>query len=323
MVRESKRPLRLFYCYAREDKALRDELDIYLKSLKRQNLVTSWYDGEIGPGTEWEKEIDTQLRNADIILLLVTPHFMASDYCYDTEMKRALERHQAGTVRVIPIILRRTFLNNAPFRSLQILPTDAKPVTQWSDRDEAFWDITVGIHKAILDLHPLLKTKQERFNEGHALYDIIALPTVSQESVQTLDLPHGIYADRQAITHQLILQLVEENTQLVQDVCDQEVVRFGVKDWDVPVLKAGVKWPPSGRILLFSVQITRRKRVSRFSNFNWDSVGDQREQIHARSSSVWLYPTSLHLLQIIIERCHFGGYDCIDAHFLHHNPITK
>src|SRR6266487_1009742 len=172
MVRESKRPLRLFYCYAREDKALRDELDIYLKSLKRQNLVTSWYDGEIGPGTEWEKEIDTQLRNADIILLLVTPHFMASDYCYDTEMKRALERHQAGTVRVIPIILRRTFLNNAPFRSLQILPTDAKPVTQWSDRDEAFWDITVGIHKAILDLRLLLKTKQEWINEGSALYDL-------------------------------------------------------------------------------------------------------------------------------------------------------
>jgi TIR domain len=119
MTTGSKKPLKLFYCYAREDRALRDELDVHLSSLKRQKLVTSWYDGEIGPGTEWEEEIDTRLRSADIILLLVTPHFIASDYCYGTEMKHALERHRAGTVRVIPILLRRTFLNNAPFRSLQ------------------------------------------------------------------------------------------------------------------------------------------------------------------------------------------------------------
>jgi TIR domain len=81
MTTGSKKPLKLFYCYAREDRALRDELDVHLSSLKRQNLVMSWYDGEIGPGTDWEKEIDNQLRNADIILLLVTPYFMHSNYC--------------------------------------------------------------------------------------------------------------------------------------------------------------------------------------------------------------------------------------------------
>src|SRR6266516_7737793 len=183
MTTASKRPLKLFYCYAREDKALRDELDIHLSSLKRQNLVTSWYDGEIGPGTEWEKEIDTHLRNADIILLLVTPHFLASDYCYDTEMKHALERHQTGKVRVIPIILRHTFWQDAPFHSLQILPTDAKPVTQWSDRDEAFWDITKGIHKAILDLRVLFKTKQEWFDEGTALSNL----TRDEEAIAAFD----------------------------------------------------------------------------------------------------------------------------------------
>ncbi len=156
MTTESQKPLKLFYCYAREDKALRNELDVHLSSLKRQNLLTSWYDGELSPGSEWEKEIDTQLSAAHIILLLVTPHFMASNYCYGIEMKRALERHKAGTARVIPIILRRTFWEGAPFSKLQVLPTDAKPVTQWQDRDEAFWDITVGIHKAVKELHVLL-----------------------------------------------------------------------------------------------------------------------------------------------------------------------
>lgn len=167
MTTETKKLLKLFYCYAREDKALRDELDVHLSSLKRQNIVSSWYDGAINAGSHWEKEIDTHLREAHIILLLITPHFMASDYCYSVEMQRALQRDKDGTARVIPIILRRTFWEGAPFSHLQFLPTDAKPVTQWADRDEAFWDITVSIHKTITDLHILLKTAQEWFKEGY------------------------------------------------------------------------------------------------------------------------------------------------------------
>src|SRR5450755_1633152 len=108
MTTKPKKTLKLFYCYARADKALRDELDIHLSNLKRQHGVTSWYDGEISPGREWEKEIDTQLRSAHLILLLITPNFMASDYCYSIEMQRALDRHQKGVAHIIPIILRRT-----------------------------------------------------------------------------------------------------------------------------------------------------------------------------------------------------------------------
>jgi tetratricopeptide (TPR) repeat protein len=172
MTTDVQKPLKLFYCYAREDKALRNELDIHLSSLKRQNIVTSWYDGEINAGGDWEKEIDTHLRAAHLILLLITPHFMASDYCYSVEMQRALQRDKDGTARVIPIILRRTFWDGAPFSHLQFLPTDAKPVTQWSDRDEAFWDITVGIHKTVTELRSLLKTPREWVDEGIALRNL-------------------------------------------------------------------------------------------------------------------------------------------------------
>jgi tetratricopeptide (TPR) repeat protein len=172
MTTGSKKPLNLFYCYARVDKAFRDALDSHLSPLKYQNQIISWSDREISPGTDWAKEIDTHLNTAHIILLLVSADFMASNYCYGVEMKRALERHHAGTARVIPIILRRTFWEEAPFSTLQVLPTDAKPVTHWQDRDEAFWDITVGIRKAILNLRILLKTKQEWTSEGIALNDL-------------------------------------------------------------------------------------------------------------------------------------------------------
>lgn len=118
MVAVPSKKFRLFYCYAREDKAFRDELDRHLSLLKRQMQITSWSDREIGVGKEWEKEIDAQLNAADIIILLISLHFMASEYCYGIEMQRALARHKAGTARVLPVIIRRVYWEDAPFSKL-------------------------------------------------------------------------------------------------------------------------------------------------------------------------------------------------------------
>src|SRR5205807_851716 len=106
-------------------------------------------------GQEWAKEIDTNLNEADIILLLVSPDFIHSDYCYSIEMTRALERHENGTARVIPIILRPCDYIGAPFSKLQALPTDAVPITdrKWRNRDEAFFNVVQGIRKIVGELH--------------------------------------------------------------------------------------------------------------------------------------------------------------------------
>ena len=123
-------------------------------------------------GEEWEQAIDTHPNSAHLILLLISSDFMASDYCYGVEMKRALERHQAGICRVVPILLRPTFWEDAPFSSLQLLPSDARPITRWPDRDEAFQDITTEINRTIKDLLNSLKTKQDWMKVGHALYGL-------------------------------------------------------------------------------------------------------------------------------------------------------
>src|SRR5260221_210168 len=168
MTAEPTKTLKLFYCYAREDKALREELERHLASLKRQQHITTWYDREILPGAAWEKEIDTHLNAAHIILLIVSPDFMDSDYCYGIEMKRALERHEAGTARVIPIIVRPVDWVEAPFSHLQVLPTDAQPITLWSDRDHAFTDIARHIRTAVKDMQTSLMV-QELLEEGTSL----------------------------------------------------------------------------------------------------------------------------------------------------------
>ncbi len=145
-------PTEVFYSYSHKDEDLHDELEKHLSILRRQGVITGWHDRKITAGTEWAGEIEEHLNTAKVILLLISADFLASDYCYDLEMRRAMERHENGEAQVIPVILRKVDWRGAPFGKLQALPTDAKPVTSWSNRDEAFTSIAEGIRKAIEDL---------------------------------------------------------------------------------------------------------------------------------------------------------------------------
>lgn len=142
----------VFTSYAHKDQDLLEELKKQLFPLKRLGIIQQWYDREIKAGTEWQGQIDANLDSAQLILLLISPDFMASDYCYDVEAKRALQRHEAGDARVIPVILRPVMWSNTPFSKLQGLPRDAKPVTTWDNRDSALLNVVEGIQDAIESL---------------------------------------------------------------------------------------------------------------------------------------------------------------------------
>jgi TIR domain len=145
----SKQAVEIFFSYAHEDEALRDELAKHLKLLERQGIIKAWHDLNITAGEEWKTAINTNLESAEIILLLISADFLASDYCYDIEMKTALERHKCNQARVIPIILRPVDWHHAPFGKLTALPTDGKSITTWPNQDEAFTNIVKGLRKAI------------------------------------------------------------------------------------------------------------------------------------------------------------------------------
>jgi TIR domain/CHAT domain len=145
-------PIDIFISYSHKDDDLREELVIQLSNLKRQGKINAWHDRAIEAGEEWETQIKSNLESAQIILLLISPPFMASDYCYDIEMERAIARHNEGTARVIPILLRPCDWKDSPFSKLQVLPKDALPVTKWGDRDSAFLDVVQGIRRAVESL---------------------------------------------------------------------------------------------------------------------------------------------------------------------------
>ncbi len=151
----NKKQTVLFYSYSHKDEKFRDALATHLAPLKRQGVIQEWYDRKITAGEEWGNAIDEHLEAADIILLLVSPDFISSDYCWGKEMARALERHAAGEAQVIPIIVRPVnwkggpFGSGAPFGHLQALPKNAKAVTLWANRDSAWVDVASGIEEAI------------------------------------------------------------------------------------------------------------------------------------------------------------------------------
>jgi len=115
--------LKLFYSYAHKDERWRKRIETHLSMLQRQGYIASWHDRNITAGATWASEIDTHLTTSDIILLLISPDFIASEYCYSVEMMRAMERHRAGEAHVIPIILRPTDWKGTPFEQLQVLPS--------------------------------------------------------------------------------------------------------------------------------------------------------------------------------------------------------
>src|SRR5215471_18330733 len=187
----------LFYSYAHEDESFREEIEKHLSILKRSGLIVAWHDRRIGAGDEWRDQIDAHARSANIILLLISPDFLASDYCYNIEMKLALERHSTGAAVVVPIILRPVDWSDAPFAELQALPRDGKAVTTWTNRDEAFATIAQGIHAIVTNFVSSMASVKDP-------------PAVTKEAAQSrlLDaaIPSHILKDR-ATELQVLIRL--------------------------------------------------------------------------------------------------------------------
>jgi tetratricopeptide (TPR) repeat protein len=144
------KPAKVFISYALQDDKLREQLEEHLALLKRQALIETWHRRKIPAGAEQQDVIDAELEAADLILLLVSPSFIDSDYLYGSEMMRALKRHEARQARVIPVIVRPCDWTNAPFSLLRALPADGRAVTIWPNHDEAWVDVTTAI-RAVLD----------------------------------------------------------------------------------------------------------------------------------------------------------------------------
>ncbi|WP_375513727.1 TIR domain-containing protein [uncultured Nostoc sp.] len=147
--------VKVFYCCSdsAQDEEMRQKLENHLSPLEWEGVSTSWHRRMISPGKEWKSEIDTNLKTADIILVLISSEFNASHYHWNVLAKQAMEQHRAKTSRVITILLRP--VDNywkVAFPNVKVLPKGERPITEWRPYDKAFANIATGIREVVEEL---------------------------------------------------------------------------------------------------------------------------------------------------------------------------
>lgn len=164
--------VKIFISYAHEDEKFKNELITHLSSLKRKSIIELWHDRCINPGMKWKEEIDSNLSNSNIILFLVSADFLASDYCITKEAKQAMEQHDNNQSILIPIVIRPVDWLEEELSRFQGLPTDAKAISLWPDRDSAWLNVVNGIKKILDEMpkkpheHPIAKVVSDMSNKG-------------------------------------------------------------------------------------------------------------------------------------------------------------
>lgn len=165
---------RVFVSYARVDEPYRVRLNVHLAPLVREGRIDLWSDRAIAPGSDWERDIERELAVADIILLLVTPDFVASVYCFEKELTEVLRRHEKDGVRILPVLVKPVDLATMPFARFQALPLDLRPVSTWPDPDEAWLRVAQGVRQAVDDIGrtpvPAQRTDEPRTTLGRGLH---------------------------------------------------------------------------------------------------------------------------------------------------------
>lgn len=189
---------KVFFSYSHKDETLRDELEIQLTMLKREGLIDEWHDRRISAGEEIDPIITTKLDEAEVILLLTSSDFLASEYCWGIEVQRAMERHNEGSATVIPVILRFCEWQRAPFGKLLATPKDGRPVVNWPDRDEAFLDVVRMVREA-------LTKRSSKPVDPPRLNPLPVKSALSSETIRSSNLrvtKHFTEADKDSFLHQ-------------------------------------------------------------------------------------------------------------------------
>lgn len=152
-------PIKIFISYCHRDEGLRKDLEAHLSPLQREGVIEHWNDRMIIPGDGWEDAIDEKLGSADLYLFLISPDFIASDYCYGKELARALERHRAGEALALPIVVRPVEWKTTALGQIQGLPKHGIAVTAWTNADEAWVNVVSGVRSACNNISERLRAR--------------------------------------------------------------------------------------------------------------------------------------------------------------------
>src|ERR1039457_4954814 len=275
-------PIELFISYSHRDEQLKNQLEDHLSLLKRAGVIKVRHDRRISSGEEWANQIDDHLNGAQIVLLLVSASFLASDYCLGIEMERALERHKSGDARVIPVILRPVDWERGPFGILQALPTNAKPVVKWKLRDEAFKSIADGIRRTIQELKEADQTAKPAPEPSLTIFlchdsgDKAAVRRLYQNLLRDGFQP---WLDEESLLpgqdwDSEIRKAVRGSHVVVVCLSRRSLTRSGYIQKEIKFALDLAEQQPEGRIFIVPVRLEECEVPERFRKWQWVNIFD-------------------------------------------------
>jgi hypothetical protein len=339
---------KIFVSYSHKDELLREDLDAHLSSLKREGIISGWHDAHIPAGENIDDSIQTQLESADVIILLISAYFLASDYCYQVEMTKALEKsaHPKSTTKVIPIIIKPCDWKNSPFKNIKVLPKDGKPVTSWKNIDEAWENVIHGIRSMISNLafsaraeDVVIEANPSSYNFNYYLKESVDrldesfnadFGSLSLTGLPALDDEIGNHS-----TDSLCLFL-NDNIKLGSDLNTLIALNFATKK-GLPVEYVTLDIPPSQLILRLVSQhskIPLKKFLSEagMQDEDWPQISSSITQI--KDSKINFLDSSDTTFDKLIEKIStltkqernliiIQGLECLDSAAISEEPILR
>jgi hypothetical protein len=141
--------MKAFISYSHRDEAILDRLHVHLAMLRREGLIDEWYDRAILAGADIDTDIARHLDESRVFIAIVSPDFLHSNYCYETEMQQAIERVDSGQMQIVPIIAEPCEWQRSPLGKYKAVPKDGKPISEWTNANNAFLDIVTELRRLV------------------------------------------------------------------------------------------------------------------------------------------------------------------------------
>ncbi len=258
--------LSLFISYSHQDERFRKELNNHLSPLQRTGFIEAWHDRCILPGSKWAAEIDQRIEEADLILPLVSADFIASDYCYEKEMGRALERHEAGDATVIPVVIRSVVWESTPLAKLQALPRDARPVEEWKYRDRAWADVARGVLEASKGIFDSSNAVKAMSGESRAMLNLSPETTAEVDVLDEDEIQTENLMNKWQDTRRIGIQFPELASRLAEYRRDKEALESLRPKLEAEIMSLHTSSLPI-EVITFLTMLSLKKHQEGWINF--------------------------------------------------------
>ncbi|ELP25435.1 hypothetical protein F385_1451 [Pantoea agglomerans 299R] len=277
--------LKLFISYSHKDEEYKEQLVEQLTPLERKGLLSMWQDRKILPGQEWNEEIIEKLDESDIILLLISSSFIASTYCIEKEISKAIEMHVEKRAIVVPIIVRECMWQKEVFARIQSLPKDGKAITSWDNADIAWTNVIKDIARLIEEVPMLPKNPSSK-------------EVISDETVNWIEDTEIV------LTHRLVPYIKNSD---IYTPCDLKIIANNkTRDNEVEIIKSDITFKEKGLYLIFGEE--QQGKTTLLKNIFSKSAASEKYAIYINAKEL-----KSASIQKVLNECKLKQYKNINS----------